>query len=314
MGIQAVLVAGDRGYSRSVRGRSKAFVEIGGKPMIVHVLEALIHTPEVDEVYVVGNDRRIESALRENGVLPLATARGCPIHVVPQRRSLYENVWHTFQRTQSATNPDPEHAILVVPVDIPLVMPEEISQFIDEALRSKADYAIGLTPEVALAPFRPTADRPGIDMACFHLSEGRFRQNNLHFVRPLKMGNRTYIQDVYENRYQKEWGSMIRLGARILRAEWRNLWVLFFYALMHLGSVLDRHGHRRAADRVRAWVSLRNVERGIGAMLRTEVRTVNTGLGGAALDIDNDADLEVAEKMLGHWKAYQARLLREHSS
>ena len=45
--VQAVLLAGDRGASRVVRGRSKAFLEVAGKPMLVHVLEALLHTPEV---------------------------------------------------------------------------------------------------------------------------------------------------------------------------------------------------------------------------------------------------------------------------
>ena len=49
MAVQAVLLAGDRGASRAVRGESKAYLEIAGKPMLVHVLEALLHTPEVHE-------------------------------------------------------------------------------------------------------------------------------------------------------------------------------------------------------------------------------------------------------------------------
>ena len=34
-----------------------------------------------------------------------------------------------------------------------------------------------------------------------------------------------------------------------------------------------------------------------------------TELGGAALDIDNEADLVVAEKMMGRWREMQARQL-----
>ncbi len=310
MGVQAVLLAGDRGASRSVRGCSKGFLDICGKPMLVHVLESLLHTPEVDEVFVVGNAPRIERAIHEHGCLTLAASLGRPIHVMPQRDSLYENVWHAFLRTLPSPDPDPEHSILVVPTDIPLVVPEEISRFIQDSEAAKVDYALGLTPEVALAPYLPSEDQPGIEMACFHLAEGLYRQNNLHYVRPLKMGNRHYIQDVYENRYQKEVGSLLGLGWRILRREWRNLWVLFFYSLMHLGLLLDRRGYRKLADRVRSWVKLETVERGIGAMLRTDFKAITTGLGGAALDIDNDADLEVAEKMMGRWKAYQAKLVR----
>jgi hypothetical protein len=52
-------------------------------------------------------------------------------------------------------------------------------------------------------------------------------------------------------------------------------------------------------------VSLATVERASSDILRTRFRTVTTGFGGAALDIDNDDDLAVAEKMLGPWKALQ---------
>jgi GTP:adenosylcobinamide-phosphate guanylyltransferase len=310
MSIQAVLLAGDRGAAKAVRGRSKAFVDVAGRPMVVHVLEALLHTPEVSEVYVTGNAAALERVFMEYGCLRLAAARSKPVHVVPQRDSLFENVWHTFLRTLPEGEAREDHPILVVPADIPLVIPEELSEFIERSLALETDYALGLSPEVALMAYAPTDDDPGIEMACFNVREGRFRQNNLHLVRPLRMGNRHYIQDMYENRYQKQFGSMLRLGGRIVRKEFRNLWVLFFYALMHVAGVLDRRGRRRGADRLRRFVATATVERGIGALLRTRFRTVVTGFGGAAMDIDNDADLEVVDKMLGRWKEMQARISR----
>jgi hypothetical protein len=79
---------------------------------------------------------------------------------------------------------------------------------------------------------------------------------------------------------------------------------------MHVAGVLERRGYRRASDRVRSLVSLRTVERGLGAMLRTRFTTVETLLGGAALDVDNDGDLDVADKMLERWKAMQIRTAR----
>ena len=311
MRVQAILVAGDRGASRAVRGRSKAFVELAGKPMVVHVLESLLHTPEISEIYLVGNPARLERAIADYGCLALAAARGCPVHVVPQRESLYANVWHTFLRTLRPGVPrDDAHGVLVVPADIPLVMPEEISVFTARALANGGDYVVGLSPESALAPFAPRDGAPGVQMAYFNLREGRFRQNNLHFVRALRMGNRHYIEDMYENRYQKELGSQVALAWRVLRKEWRNLWVLGCYFLIHLGGVLHRRGHLRAADAVRARVPLEMIERAAGALLRTRFACVTTELGGAAIDVDNDADLEVVEKMLERWKAMQARLAR----
>ena len=66
--VQAVLLAGDRGASKAVRGASKGFVKVAGKPMVVHVLEALLHTPEVNEIFAVGDPIKLEKAISEYGV------------------------------------------------------------------------------------------------------------------------------------------------------------------------------------------------------------------------------------------------------
>ncbi|HTO55193.1 MAG TPA: nucleotidyltransferase family protein [Myxococcota bacterium] len=310
MGIQAILVAGDKSASRTVRGTSKAFVELAGKPMVVHVLEALLHTPEVSEVYLVGNPARLAGAVASYGCLALSAARGCPIHIVPQRDSLYANVWYTFLRTLSPGRTDANHSVLVVPADIPLVIPEELSSFVQRAQATGADYVVGLSPESALQSFAPRDGSPGVEMAYFNLREGRFRQNNLHWVRPLQMGNRQYVDEMYENRYQKELWSQLRLAWRVIRREWRNLWVLGVYLVIHVAGLLNRHGYTAAADRVRAFAPLATIERASSALLRTRFRTVTTELGGAAIDVDNEADLEVVEKMLERWKALQVRLAR----
>jgi GTP:adenosylcobinamide-phosphate guanylyltransferase len=303
--LQALLLAGDGRHSRSVQGRSKPFVEIDARPMFMHVLETLLRTPEVSEVFVVGNAPRIEAVLRGSDLLELAFALGRPVHVIPQRATLYENVWHGFLAAQPPGPVDPDREILVVPADIPLAIPAEISQFLAAAWAVDADYVLGLTPDIALQPFAPATGQPGIDMACFNLADGRFRQNNLHLVRPVRIANRHYIEDMYESRYQKELGSMLKLVGRVLRREYRQLWVLIPYAILHVAGMLDRRGLVGAAKRVRRFVSLDVVERASSGLLRTRFRTVTTGFGGAALDIDNDQDLAVAEKMLGPWKALQ---------
>ena len=306
--IQAVLLAGDRGASRRINGESKAFLPLAGRPMLAHVLDALLDTPRVGEVFVVGDPVRVEKVLVGSGCLVRAAQGGCPVHVVPQRRSLLENVWHTFGLALPPGSPDPSRPILVVPADVPFATPEEISDFLERAFASGADYAIGLSPREALDAYAPQEGRPGIEMAYFNVREGRYRQSNLHFVRPLKMGNRQYIQDMYENRYQKEWGSMLRLIWRVVSRELHNLWVLGFYLVMHVAGVLHRRGWSRASDRVRRFTSLDTVARGIGALLRIRIEFVVTELGGAALDVDNAEDLAAAEAMFESWKARQARL------
>lgn len=311
-GYQVVLLAGDRRASHPVAGGNKAFVEVSGAPMIVHVLDALVNTPELSDVFVVGDVQRLERVLTSHGSIERAAARGRAVHIIPQRDTLYDNIWYAFlralPRARHAARPD--HTILVAPADIPLVIPEEISEFIHRARELDADYVLGLSPEAALLPFAPRADAPGIDMACFNLAEGRFRQNNLHLVRPLRVENRHYIEEMYEARYQKQVGPILALVWKVLRLEFRHLWVLFPYLVLHLAGVLDRHGHRRSADLVRRFVSLPTVHRAASALLRTRFATVTTELGGAALDVDNDDDLAAADKMLLVWKEGQTRAAR----
>jgi len=314
-GVPAILLAGDRAHSRAVGGESKAFVCVSGRTMVEYVLDALLHTRGVGDIYVIGDALRLQAQLRGSGMLEQAAARGRAVHVLPQRRTLYENVWHGFLATlppsevgADAAHSHSERAVLVVPADIPMVIPEEIEAFLASALAQPADYVLGLTPDFALHPFAPKHGQPGIEMACFNLSEGRFRQNNLHLVRPLRMENRLYIQDMYESRYQKELGSMVRLAFRVLIRELRNAWVLIPYLLLHIGGLLDRRGHVELARFVRSGVSLRIVERCASALLRTRFVTVTTGLGGAALDVDNDADLRAADKMLPTWRSMQTEI------
>jgi hypothetical protein len=130
-------------------------------------------------------------------------------------------------------------------------------------------------------------------MAYFNLREGRFRQSNLHLVKPAKLGNRQYVEDMYEHRYQRQLGQVLGLAWRILMSG-GGARLLFYYALMHLAGVLDRRGARPLADAVRRILPLQRVERACGALLRASFRFVITDVGGCALDVDNEHDLDVA--------------------
>ena len=53
--------------------------------------------------------------------------------------------------------------------------------------------------------FYPEAPgKGGIHMAYFNLREGRFRQSNLHLIRPGRVLNRCYVEEMYEHRHQRE--------------------------------------------------------------------------------------------------------------
>jgi hypothetical protein len=315
--VPAIVAAGDRRAAKDIRGESKPYLEIAGRPLVMHTVLALQGVPEVSEVWVVGNARRLEAVLGGAELRGLLRKR---LTIVPQFRNLFENVWQTYRRALPGAGPagrdpgpeDDEGMALFLSADLPFATPEEISAFVRSSYAASCDYALGITSEAALADFHEGAPgEPGIDMAYFNLREGRFRQNNLHLVRPTRLGNRHYIEEMYEHRYQREIGNIIALAWRILWSEGGGPTVLFYYALMHLAGMADRWGWRTVADTVRRWVPIRRIEVGVSKLLRTRFRFVATEAGGCAVDIDNEKDFEAALRGFERWRPRQIARARE---
>lgn len=312
MRIPAVVTAGDRGAAKAVYGQSKAYLEIAGRPLVAHVVAALQAVPEISEVWVVGDAERLREVFAAQS---LRHELRKPLHLMPQLRSLYENAWGAYRRLlpgagESGRDPeaaDLDTAALYLSADIPFVTPQEISAFVRQANELACSYAVGLVTEASLADFLPPAPgEPGIRMASFNLREGRFRQSNLHWVRPARIVNRHYIEDMYRNRFQREFGSIVKLAWRLLTSERGGLRVFYYYMLMHFAGVVDRHGLRRLADALRRFAPLSRIEAGCSDLLRASVRFVITQAGGAAIDIDNEHDYDVAKLRFEEWRKAQA--------
>jgi len=321
--VPAVVAAGDRRAAKAVYGDNKVFLEVGGHSLVAHAVLTLQRVPEVSEVWVVGNAARLEAMFRTS---ELQRELSKPLHIVEQFRNLYENVWQTFRRLLPDASPegrdpkpaDEDQQVLYLSGDLPFATPEEISQFIRRAQQAGCDYALGLVTEEALEAFYPMpSGEPGIRMAYFNIREGRFRQSNLHLVRPARLGNRYYIEEMYQHRYQRQFGHVVSLAWRLLRSEAGGLRVVAYYALMHGAAFMDRLGWRRLADVLRRGISFARVEDALGKLLGTTFRFVVTDLGGCALDVDNEHDYDVAMLRFAQWRAQQreraAALLHEQS-
>jgi len=310
--IPAIVTAGDGPASKFVYGDNKVYLEVGGRALVVRVVEVLQRVSEVSEVWIVGNEERLgELFSRED----LRAGIHKPLHIVPQFRNLYENAWQTFRRILPGAGiggRDPEgdeidRAVLYISGDLPFATPQEISEFVRRGMALDCDYAVGLVPEEAIADFGPSATGdPGIRIAYFNVREGRFRQSNLHLAKPARIRNRHYIEDMYEHRYQKEFGHIARLAWTILRSEHGGLQILFLYFLIHTAGIANRHGFHRVADAVRRFVSLAAVERAVGSLLRTDFRFVVTEVGGCAVDVDRESEFDVADRRFDEWSAAQA--------
>jgi GTP:adenosylcobinamide-phosphate guanylyltransferase len=310
MPVPAIVAAGDLRASKAVYGESKAYLEVGDRPLVAHIVSVLQHVPEVSEVWVVGNAERLAGVFTEAEQHALAK----PFHIVNQFRNLYENGVETYRRAlpgappegRDATPDEREFPVLFLSADLPFATPQEISQFLQRSLAQGCDYAMGLVTEESMEPFYPTEPGGhGIQMAYFNLREGRVRQSNLHLIRPEKIGNRHYIEEMYEHRYQQEWGNILSLAWTLLWSERGGPTVVLYYSLMHLASLADRRGWRRTADRIRSWIPMPRIEKGCSALLRCSFRFVVTEVGGCGVDVDNEHDLDMARARYDEWTAMQ---------
>jgi len=310
--IPAIVTAGEGVASKTVHGDNKAYLELGGMALVARVVWVLQAVPEISEVWVVGNSERLEEIFARPDVSALIEK---PLHIVPQFRNLYENAWQTFRRLLPGAGPDgrdPEgdevdRGVLYLSSDLAFATPTEISEFVRRSLAIECDYAVGLVPEESLDEFtRPTPTDPGLHFAFFNLREGRFRQSNLHYAKPARIGNRHYIEDMYEHRYQKEFGHIARLATTILRSEQGGLHILFLYLFIHLAGMADRRGFPGLSNLLRRFVPTSGVERAISSLLRTRYRFIFTEAGGCAVDIDTDREYDVAKLRFDEWSAAQA--------
>jgi GTP:adenosylcobinamide-phosphate guanylyltransferase len=310
-GIPAIVAAGDRRAAKAVYGQSKVYLELGGRPLVAHVVAALQEVPEISEVWVVGDAERLRAIFERED---LARELRKPLQIVPQFRNLYENIWQTYRRMLPGAGPDgrdPEPAdepnwVLYLSADMPFATPQEISQFIQRSADLDCDYACGLVTEESMRTFYPKAPGdPGIRMAYFNLREGRFRVSNLHLVKPARIVNRTYVEEIYEHRYQKQFGNIVGLAARLVRTEEGGLRILRYYILIHLAGFANRRGWLRLADWLRAWIPLDRVSEAVSSLLRADFRFTVTEIGGCALDIDKERDYDVAAIAFERWKAAQ---------
>jgi hypothetical protein len=317
--FDVIVTAGDRQASRPVLGASKAFLPVAGAPIITHVLSAIERARCPARIFVVGDVTQLEKALAS----PHSPFRGtCPLVLLEQGQTLYENVWNAFLHTLPGYIPGMEwqgyldteavdKAVLVMPGDMPLATPNEIDAFVDGCDLSLYDYCLGLSTDAVLRAYYPQPERPGIRLAYFTLRDLRVRQNNLHLVKPFRFGNRSYIQKVYEYRYQREWGNILKMCWELCRTQRGSCRFLGYFLSLHVARFL-RHLNWQQTILARPFLlELPVICSFLSQLLQTRFTTVLTPLGGCALDVDNAEHYAAVCANFHDWIAYQQHLARE---
>ncbi len=310
--LNAVILAGERRASIPLRNDNKAFLELHGVPLFIHVLKALRAADLVGEIVVVGPGDRLRSELEKHGV--------GDIRIVEQRDNMIENFKAGYVAALGLGDDVAfwdlkgseyeQVPVLVSPCDIPLLVPQEVDEFVRRSNMHEYDYSIGVTSEKVLSHYYPQEGRSGIRMIYFHVKEDLLRHNNLHIGKPLTFDHLDYIEKMYEWRYQTRFSNIIRVIFSAMAHGWRFAKGLRIFIIMQMSLYYDRHGHPRLADRIRSVAGFNRLAEGIGNALGARVQIVYTHFGGAVLDADNENDLSIIEERYDEWMEYQRALFR----
>ena len=305
--IDAILVAGEGESSYKVYNQHKAFLKIEGKCIINYVLETLQKVESINEIYVVGSKESLSKTLEESRI---DFHKPKPIHIVEQHANLFENIWNTFlysvgveEGSQDFDNSEyEEKAVLIVPCDSPLITPYEVEYFIQKSDLNSYDQILGLASDEILKPFYPKDGKPGIIMDYLHLEDKKYRINNLHLVKPLKILNRKYIRKIYQYRYQRNIKNIVIFGFSLIGKDHPGN--LKFYVGLQLALFFSKLNLHYLAEIFRKWTPKLEFEKCISKLLGTRFTGLESPLPGAALDIDNDKDYEVMKIRFKEWKEY----------
>ena len=259
--VSAVVMAGDRGAAKAVNGESKVYLEIGGAP-------ARRARGRVAAARARGLARSGSSATRR-GSRPLL---GAQLRAALRSRSTScrssatstRTRWQTYRRLLPGAPPegrDPGPEDLDQRGALPLGRPARSRRrrrsprsCAQSLARATATTRSAWSTEESMRGLLPGGTgRAGHRMAYFNVRDGRFRQSNLHLVRPARIGNRHYIEEMYEHRYQKEFGNIAGAGlAVLLLSEQGGLAVAsLLRADAPRAAWRDRRGWRRLADWLR---------------------------------------------------------------
>lgn len=309
--FDAAIMAGGKLISFAPGLPNKTFIKIKGQPLFIHVIRTLLPVKRIARIYVVGPKNAIEDELAKQKDI----AGGKPLVVLEQSTNLVDNMFNAFAHSVADyqrgpgphTLPMNDRAILGVAGDSPIILPEEVDQFLDRCNLADYDYFLGMCPEESLEKFHPRAGKRGIRMACTPFAEGLLRIGNLHLAKPFRIMNRAEFHEIYKIRHLRKIKNIFKFAAELMErnltgAEWR------VWGRMFLSMKLRKAGLLRLADYLRKEAHTAVVEAAASKILGTRARIVITGYGGAAVDVDHASNVAAIEENYDEWMAAQRAL------
>lgn len=301
--MDAIVLAGTHSNPRRlIGGRNKAFLEIEGRPLVRHVVDALVSARRVRRIYVVGPADELAPVLDDVDA----------VRCVPQQGKFVRNGWAGVH-ARDAEEPElvgeerRERPLLLISCDLPLISGGSVDDFIERCAAldrgAETGYAmfVGVAEDKALSPFYGTADRQGMERPLVQMNEGLYRLSNIYVARPYKLQHSEFLQTSFNLRKAKDWHNVAKLVFSLFSQHggWFAAWMT---ARLQFTAML-RHGQGRLYRRLRAGNTFEKIDRGVSTVLGGSVRLVDSPYGGLSLDVDDEADYALLRDHYPEWIA-----------
>jgi len=301
--LDAIVLAGtDSNPRRMIQGQNKAFLEIGGRPLVREVVDSLLAAETVGDIYVVGPMERLDTAL---GDLSAHVTR------VEQRGKMIANAWaaiHASEAREKARNggtADPRRPLLVLSSDLPLITPAAVDDFVarcaaeDRAFDGGYGMLCGVADESSLRPYYPADGKPGIVRPYVNFRDSRQRLANIYVGRPRLLTNQAFLQTGFDHRKMAKLKNVLAISWDFLSQSggWQAAWL----SLRMQATLMASRRGGWLYHWLRKGNSARRTEQVCSKVLGGPVRIVVTPYGGLSLDADNEDDFRVLSTRYADW-------------
>lgn len=299
--IDAVVLAGSpRNHRHDVLGSNKAFLEVGGKPLVSRVVDALLRAGSIDRVFVVGPMPELIAATGGQ------TSR---LRLVEQAGAMLKNAWAGYQaseRLRTAEPSDPLRPMLFTSCDLPFITGPAVDDFVSRCAAEDARdpahpfaFLAGAAEEASLIPYYPQGETPGIVRPYVEVLTGRYRLSNIYVARPLAMKNREILQAGFSHRKAKDWTHVFGLAWTFFRQPggWRGARTVLSLQAARLASRYPGRVYRALRRRN----NREQIESIASLILGGSLRFIDTPFGGLSIDIDDEQDYRVVVQRFAEW-------------
>ncbi len=299
--VDAIVLAGThQNPRRLINGQNKAFLEIDGRPLVRHVVDALQAARHIGQVFVVGPRDDLEQAID-----------GRPgVHCVEQEGKMLSNSWAGIRAAEAhyrglALEEVHQRPLLIISSDLPLISPASVDDFLircaETDRQAGIDHAMltGAAEDDGLRPFYGHDGKPGIERPMVQLRNIELRLSNIYVARPRHLAHSEFLQTSFYLRKAKDWRNVLKLVFSLFRQHggWEAAWVT---VRLQLAAMLKK-GRGRLYWKLREGNTVERVEKGVSTVLGGPVRIVVTPFGGLSLDVDDEEDYRVLSERYAEW-------------